>query len=45
MFFFTVTGRNRQEIDEALGSTAMKTFALNAPAELWERSRRVSPDW
>ncbi|MGO8963658.1 hypothetical protein [Mycobacterium sp.] len=37
MFFFTVTGRNRQEIDEALESTAMKTFALNAPAELWER--------
>jgi phthiodiolone/phenolphthiodiolone dimycocerosates ketoreductase len=37
MFFFTVTGRNRQEIDEALESTAMKTFALNAPTELWER--------
>ncbi len=37
MFFFTVTGRNRQEIDEALESTAMKTFALNIPAELWER--------
>jgi phthiodiolone/phenolphthiodiolone dimycocerosates ketoreductase len=37
MFFLTVTGRNRQEIDEALESTAMKTFALNAPAELWER--------
>jgi phthiodiolone/phenolphthiodiolone dimycocerosates ketoreductase len=30
-------GRNRQEIDEALESSAMKTFALNAPAELWER--------
>jgi phthiodiolone/phenolphthiodiolone dimycocerosates ketoreductase len=37
MFFFTVTGRNRQEVDEALESTAMKTFALNAPAELWKR--------
>src|ERR1700730_16370480 len=37
MFFFTVTGRNRQEIDDALESTAMKTFALNAPAELWKR--------
>jgi phthiodiolone/phenolphthiodiolone dimycocerosates ketoreductase len=36
-FFFTVTGRNRQEIDDALESTAMKTFALNAPAELWKR--------
>jgi phthiodiolone/phenolphthiodiolone dimycocerosates ketoreductase len=36
-FFFVVTGRNRQEIDDALESTAMKTFALNAPAELWKR--------
>jgi phthiodiolone/phenolphthiodiolone dimycocerosates ketoreductase len=37
MFFFAVTGRNRQEIDDALESTAMKTFALNVPAELWKR--------
>jgi phthiodiolone/phenolphthiodiolone dimycocerosates ketoreductase len=37
ILFFTVTGRNRQEIDDALESTAMKTFALNAPAELWRR--------
>ena len=37
ILFFTVTGRNRQEIDDALESTAMKTFALNAPAELWQR--------
>ena len=37
ILFFTVTGRSRQEIDEALESTAMKTFALNAPAELWKR--------
>lgn len=37
MMFFTVTGRSRGEIDEALESTAMKTFALNAPAELWKR--------
>jgi phthiodiolone/phenolphthiodiolone dimycocerosates ketoreductase len=36
-FFFVVTGRNRREIDDALESTAMKTFALNAPAELWGR--------
>jgi phthiodiolone/phenolphthiodiolone dimycocerosates ketoreductase len=43
MFFFTVTGRNRQEIDEALESTAMKTFALNAPAELWERHGVAHP--
>jgi phthiodiolone/phenolphthiodiolone dimycocerosates ketoreductase len=35
--FFTVTGRSRGEIDEALESTAMKAFALNAPAELWKR--------
>src|ERR1700742_1431472 len=37
ILFFTVTGRSRHEIDEALESTAMKTFALNAPAELWKR--------
>src|SRR3984957_14229026 len=43
MFFFTVTGRNRQEIDEALESTAMKTLALNAPAELWERHGVAHP--
>ena len=36
-FFFVVTGRNRQEIDDALESTAMKTFALNVPAEIWKR--------
>jgi phthiodiolone/phenolphthiodiolone dimycocerosates ketoreductase len=37
ILFFTVTGRSRHEVDEALESTAMKTFALNAPAELWKR--------
>jgi phthiodiolone/phenolphthiodiolone dimycocerosates ketoreductase len=37
MLFFTVTGRSRHEIDDALESTAMKTFALNVPAELWKR--------
>lgn len=37
ILFFTVTGRSRGEIDEALESTAMKTFALNAPADLWKR--------
>jgi phthiodiolone/phenolphthiodiolone dimycocerosates ketoreductase len=36
-FFFTVTGRSREEIDEALNSDAMKAFALNAPGELWKR--------
>jgi phthiodiolone/phenolphthiodiolone dimycocerosates ketoreductase len=43
MFFFAVTGRNRREIDEALESTAMKTFALNVPAELWKRHGVVNP--
>src|SRR5271155_685595 len=43
ILFFTVTGRNRQEIDEALESTAMKTFALNVPAELWKRHGVVNP--
>jgi phthiodiolone/phenolphthiodiolone dimycocerosates ketoreductase len=42
-FFFVVTGRNRQEIDDALESTAMKTFALNIPAELWKRHGVVHP--
>jgi phthiodiolone/phenolphthiodiolone dimycocerosates ketoreductase len=36
-YFFVITGRNRQDIDDALESTAMKTFALNVPAELWKR--------
>jgi phthiodiolone/phenolphthiodiolone dimycocerosates ketoreductase len=44
ILFFTVTGRSRQEVDEALESTAMKTFALNGPAELWRR-HGVSPAW
>ena len=43
ILFFTVTGRNRREIDEALESTAMKTFALNAPAELWKRHGVAHP--
>src|SRR6476646_11657907 len=30
-----VTGRSRDEVDEALGSVAMKAFALNAPGEVW----------
>ena len=32
-----VTGRSRDEVDEALGSVAMKAFALNAPGEVWAR--------
>ena len=38
-----MTGRSRDEIDEALESTAMKTFALNAPAELWKRHGVAHP--
>src|SRR5271156_1453759 len=43
MFFFTVTGRNRRALDEALESTAMKTCAWTAPAELWERHGVAHP--
>jgi phthiodiolone/phenolphthiodiolone dimycocerosates ketoreductase len=33
--FFVMTGRSRDEVDEALSSHPMKAFALDAPAELW----------
>src|SRR6202046_2487062 len=36
-WFFVVTGASRGEVDDALGSTAMKAFALNVPAEEWAR--------
>ena len=36
-WFFVVTGASRGEVDDALGSTALKAFALNAPAEAWAR--------
>ena len=36
-WFFVVTGASRGEVDDALGSTVQKAFALNAPAELWAR--------
>jgi len=32
-----VTGRNRDDVDEALDSVIMKASALAAPAEAWER--------
>lgn len=35
--FFVVTGASRGEVDDALGSTAMKAFVLNVPAEVWAR--------
>jgi phthiodiolone/phenolphthiodiolone dimycocerosates ketoreductase len=36
-WLFVVTGSSRDEVDEALGSTAMKAAALNASAEEWAR--------
>ncbi len=36
-WLFVVTGGSRDEVDEALSSTAMKAFALNLPAEEWAR--------
>ena len=36
-FRFVVTGRSRDEVDEALGSAFSKAFALNIPAEVWAR--------
>jgi phthiodiolone/phenolphthiodiolone dimycocerosates ketoreductase len=36
-WFFVVTGGSRGEVDDALGSTAQKAFALNAPGEVWAR--------
>ncbi len=34
---FVVTGRSRDEGDEALGSPSLKASALNMPAEVWAR--------
>ena len=34
---FVVTGRSRDEVDEALDSAFIKAFALNMPAEAWAR--------
>jgi phthiodiolone/phenolphthiodiolone dimycocerosates ketoreductase len=39
--FFVMTGRSRDEVDEALGSQPMKAFALNAPAENGPATGRV----
>ena len=36
-WFYVVTGGSRDEVDEALNSTAMKAFALNIPAAEWKR--------
>ncbi|CAN5308407.1 LLM class flavin-dependent oxidoreductase [soil metagenome] len=37
IWLFVITGRSRSEVDEALASTAAKSFALNAPAHFWTR--------
>jgi phthiodiolone/phenolphthiodiolone dimycocerosates ketoreductase len=42
-WFFVVTGASRGEVDEALGSTAQKAFALNAPAESGPATGRGIP--
>jgi phthiodiolone/phenolphthiodiolone dimycocerosates ketoreductase len=36
-WLFVVTGGSRDEVDEALDSTAMRGVALNVPAEEWAR--------
>lgn len=43
VLFFVVTGRSRDEVDEALGSRAMKAFALNLSADKWARHRARHP--
>lgn len=34
-WLFVVTGRSRDEVDDALNSTAAKVFALNIPGRIW----------
>lgn len=41
--FFVMTGRSRDEVDEALASHAMRAFALTAPADLWARHGASHP--
>lgn len=35
VWLFVVTGRRRDDVDEALDSVAAKVFALNVPAHVW----------
>ena len=42
---FVVTGRTRDDVDEALDSELIRAFALNAPDELFSSPRRTAPDW
>jgi phthiodiolone/phenolphthiodiolone dimycocerosates ketoreductase len=41
--FFVVTGRSRDEVDEALGARPLQAFALNACAESWARHGAKHP--
>jgi phthiodiolone/phenolphthiodiolone dimycocerosates ketoreductase len=34
-WFFAITGRSRDEVDETLNSDTAKVFALNFPADIW----------
>ena len=36
-WLFVITGRTRDDVEEALNSDISKAFALNAPAEFWVR--------
>jgi phthiodiolone/phenolphthiodiolone dimycocerosates ketoreductase len=36
-YVFVVTGRSRDQVDEALGSPLIRAFALNIPADAWAR--------
>ena len=40
---WVVTGRSCDEVDETLGSVALKAFALNAPGEVWARHGASHP--
>jgi phthiodiolone/phenolphthiodiolone dimycocerosates ketoreductase len=42
-FFYVITGRSRGEVDEALDSTAMKTFGLLLPGAEWQRHGLTHP--
>lgn len=41
--FFVMTGRSRDEVDEALHSHPLKSFALNASAKVWGRHGASHP--
>jgi phthiodiolone/phenolphthiodiolone dimycocerosates ketoreductase len=43
IWHFVITGRSRDEVDEALNSEIAKSFALNASAETWARHGAQHP--